>query len=635
MTTSLDTLIVPVRYYSALDPYNWKVDNRPLSDLEDNDDVLRSGIETCLNAAKVGAAVDGRLLKALVGPYNAVGYWEPSASGVALEIYNTIKVSTVTDDSHDVDLIAIQYSPAVFALPTPSSGNKVLATIYAKYQLPSTPEMPYYDPTQGLDALGTTVGTLQTKQGNIEFAIATTTVASANPDNYPSPAVGYDTLFNIKVDSTDTVLDPAKIIAVGISTLGQAIAKATTTSYGQVRFATATEVTTGTSTSTVVSPADLKGRIDAIPKSLPGSYYNPGAILALNDYNNPSVFTVKRIGSGRVTIRGTEYLVQEGSTLTPTIDNWLYAVYLSPVSATEAGAIMVAIVPHDGGFGTGQAEPVYDPTYGQVYRFGDDGFLPNDFWPQLFVGVLYKNTLVHSTVFRNMFNYYGRSFLNDRGTFSSGFYNFDGYYLTNWTIDPTSTKTRTQKNGKVNLEAVLLESSDGTATPWGLGDLYGGYPRDASSQPSETMTIQPFEARTMVIGTILFPWEQIEVKATYSLNWPQGNAPSAHRVGMRIWDLEYLKTLTYSLGSVPPSAKGWVLAQCDLENVDDANGTTTVMPYHISRRLWNNEKIAFTVVDAVSSTGIMGTLSAIRPRYSSISIEHNPRGLEHFVPGLL
>ena len=260
MTTSLDTLIVPVRYYSALDPYNWKVDNRPLSDLDDNDNVLRSGIETCLNAAKVGAAVDGRLLKALVGPYNAVGYWEPSASGVALEIYNTIKVSTVTDDSHDVDLIAIQYSPAVFALPTPSSGNKVLATIYARYELPSTPEMPYYDSTQALDALGTTVETLQTKQGNIEFAIDTVTVADTDPDNYPSPAVGYDTLFNLRVDSTDTVLDPDKVIAVGISTLGQATAKATTTSYGQVRFATATEVTTGTSTDTVVSPADLKNQ---------------------------------------------------------------------------------------------------------------------------------------------------------------------------------------------------------------------------------------------------------------------------------------------------------------------------------------------------------------------------------------
>ena len=260
MTTSLDTLIVPVRYYSALDPYNWKVDNRPLSDLDDNDDVLRSGIETCLNAAKVGAAVDGRLLKALVGPYNAVGYWEPSASGVALEIYNTIKVSTVTDDSHDVDLIAIQYSPAVFALPTPSSGNKVLATIYARYELPSTPEMPYYDSTQALDALGTTVETLQTKQGNIEFAIDTVTVADTDPDNYPSPALWYDTLFNIKVDSTDTVLDPDKVIAVGISPLGQATAKATQTSYGQVRFATATEVTTGTSTDTVVSPADLKNQ---------------------------------------------------------------------------------------------------------------------------------------------------------------------------------------------------------------------------------------------------------------------------------------------------------------------------------------------------------------------------------------
>ena len=292
MTTSLDTLVVPVRYYTALDPYNWKVDNRPMSDLEDNADVLRSGVETALNAVKTGAAVDGRLLRALVGDDKASGNWTLHPSAVSITITDSIKVKTTTDDGFDVGVIAAQYAPAVFALAIPAAGFKNLVTISARYKLPNSADMPYYDQTQVLDALAVSLATAQTKQGTMEFAIATSTVAVGAPDNYFVHGSGYDALFHIKVLKTDTVLDPSRVLAVGITKLGQSVARATNATYGQVKFATGTEVTTGTSTDTVVSPADLKGRIDAI---------TPGAVAQATT----TIYGVVKFATGTEVTAGT------------------------------------------------------------------------------------------------------------------------------------------------------------------------------------------------------------------------------------------------------------------------------------------------------------------------------------------
>lgn len=271
MTTTLNIVTVPVAYYTALDPYNWKVDNRPLQDLEDNQSAIKasveSSIETALNAVKTGAAVDGRLLRALVGDNKASGNWTLHPSTVSITITDSIKVKTTTDDGFDVGVIAAQYAPAVFALAIPAAGLKNLVTISARYKLPNSADMPYYDQTQVLDALAVSLATAQTKQGTMEFAIATSTVAVGAPDNYFVHGSGYDALFHIKVLETDTVLNPSRVLAVGITKLGQSVARATNATYGQVKFATGTEVTAGTSTDTVVSPADLATR--ALPSGDP------------------------------------------------------------------------------------------------------------------------------------------------------------------------------------------------------------------------------------------------------------------------------------------------------------------------------------------------------------------------------
>ena len=260
MTTSLDTLVVPVRYYTALDPYNWKVDNRPISDLEDNDDVLRSGIETTLNAIKVGATVDGRILRSLVGLDKASGDWA-TGPGISLIVNNAIMVVEKPDDGYlAVDVIATQYSQQVFTFSAPTAGYKKLITISAGFNLPLPANMPYFDSTQSLDAVMVDFTTAQTKQGTMDYEVITSIVALSDPDTYLDPSLGNKKLFQIKVLDTDTSLTIGSIDPVGITKHGQAVAKATNTTYGQVRFATGTEVTTGTSTDTVVSPADLATR---------------------------------------------------------------------------------------------------------------------------------------------------------------------------------------------------------------------------------------------------------------------------------------------------------------------------------------------------------------------------------------
>ena len=628
MTTSLDTLVVPVRYYTALDPYNWKVDNRPISDLEDNDDVLRSGIETTLNAIKVGATVDGRILRSLVGLNKASGDWV-AGPGISLIVDNAIMVVEKPDDGYlAVDVIATQYSQQVFTFSAPTAGYKKLITISAGFNLPLPANMPYFDSTQSLDALMLDFTTAQTKQGTMDYEVLTNNVALSDPDTYLDPSLGNKKLFQIKVLDTDTSLTIGSVDPVGITKHGQAVAKANQAIYGQVRFATGTEVTEGTSTDTVVSPADLKSRIDAIPTTLPGSYYLPGAILVQPVTSNPEIFRVDRIGSGRVTIRGIEYLVQEGTTFTPSVPNTMYAVYLvAPVFPnTEATVSMLPIdfvaTPSPSG-----SEPRYDPAYGQVYRFANTVGTFTSFLPELFLGVVYHNTAVNPLNFINMFYYYGRSFLNDRGTFSGGFqYSADYYdYLT---VDMSSTRERTDKNGKVNLEAVMIYgTSAGTAHPWGTGDEVNSQPLTLAFNTSSSMTVQPNESRATMIGAIAFPFETTQVTGTASIYLAQPPDGNVYHMAVRLVDTVWVS----QNGPILSGMQGWCLCKGQISNVDASNDSYLRGTYSLTRRHLNNERITFLAFDTVADITLCGLKYASTPAFTGTSIQQPKAGVEGFM----
>lgn len=260
MTTATEALFTPVQYFTALDPYNWQVDNRPLSDLEANEVILSEGIETAFHAGKLNSAALGTLIRALSGGSpNMMG--KLTLSGVALtaSIEYAAFISNTTVSGKTVSLVGIQPDTVNFALTAPASGSKKLYVISAKYQTVDS-DLPYFDAGLPLDAT-------QIVTGNLEYEVVSSTVLLAAPDSYPANGVGFTEILHIKVLATDTIINPDNVVYQYFIPEGQAFNYASQTRAGQVLFATPTEVTTGTNTTKAVTPADLKDRIDAIPQA--------------------------------------------------------------------------------------------------------------------------------------------------------------------------------------------------------------------------------------------------------------------------------------------------------------------------------------------------------------------------------
>lgn len=251
MTTTIETFLADIRYFSALDPYNWQVDNRPLSDLEDSINTLASGLESAINASKLNALVAGLIHQTIVGRARSTGYaFQPS--NLVWRIERSITNGWITDDGKEVATIAVQVTPQNFVFSAPSAGQKKLILIKAIYEVPNDTDLPYYDETQTLDAASTGFNSLVSKVGVATLSVVTNTVALADPDNYPSTSPGEIPLFHIRIDAGDTSLN--KVYFQNFTQEGQSIQYAATVYQGQVRFANSQEVI-DRSTTTVVSPS--------------------------------------------------------------------------------------------------------------------------------------------------------------------------------------------------------------------------------------------------------------------------------------------------------------------------------------------------------------------------------------------
>ena len=256
MTTATEALFTPVQYFTALDPYNWRVDNRPLSDLSDNDVTLSEGIETAFHSGKLNSAALGSTLRALAGNGRMMGAFTVSGSALTANILYSVFTLTANVSSKTVSLVGLQPDLVSFALTAPAAGYKKLHTIAAKYQSPDL-DLPYFDSSLALD--GSQIAT-----GNLEYEVTSSTVALAAAETYPTPGSGFTEVIRIKVLAADTVIDPTNVTYPNFVLEGQAFNYASQTRAGQVLFATAQDITEGTSTNKAVAPADIASIVSGV-----------------------------------------------------------------------------------------------------------------------------------------------------------------------------------------------------------------------------------------------------------------------------------------------------------------------------------------------------------------------------------
>lgn len=275
MTTATEALFTPVQYFTALDPYNWRVDNRPLSDLSDNDVTLSEGIETAFHAGQLNSSALGMLLRALVGSSTAMT-GKITLSGIALNL--TIEYSVFTQKKAtylgetSVHLVAVQPDAVSFALTAPAAGYKKLYTISVRYQDPNE-DLPYFDPTLPLDPTQIVTGTL-------EYSIASNTVLLTSGDTYPSPPSYFWEVLQIEVLATDVAINQNNVTYPYNFFIpeGQAFNYASQTRAGQVLFATAQDITNGTSTNKAVAPADIAAIVSGVPSIPQASQSTHGTV---------------------------------------------------------------------------------------------------------------------------------------------------------------------------------------------------------------------------------------------------------------------------------------------------------------------------------------------------------------------
>lgn len=270
MTTATEALFTPVQYFTALDPYNWRVDNRPLSDLSDNDVTLSEGIETAFHSGKLNSAALGSTLRALAGNGRMMGAFTVSGSALTANILYSVFTLTANVSGKTVSLVGLQPDLVSFALTAPAAGYKKLHTIAAKYQSPDL-DLPYFDSSLALD--GSQIAT-----GNLEYEVKSSTVALAAAETYPVPGSGFTEVIRIKVLATDTVISPNNITYPNFVLEGQAFNYASQTRQGQVIFANSADIAAGTSTTKAVAVADLAASVSGIPTTPQASQSTHGTV---------------------------------------------------------------------------------------------------------------------------------------------------------------------------------------------------------------------------------------------------------------------------------------------------------------------------------------------------------------------
>lgn len=251
--TTVDQSLTPVRFYTQQDPYFYTVDNRPLTDLDANDQVLGEGIDASFSNLRLVQAELGRILGAMVGTSTGLYTATFQINGLIFTIprgFLTYTGQYSASDPRTVFKFAFMYNDFSYTVNTPGTGNsKEFLVEYTFRDTKSTDsEVPYLNDTNpfGLEGVIGGVVELRVKEG---------LPATSGTQVIPSLDSGYYELATINVTGSPTSIAQSNITYSGnmkyLSDLKIGSSSTTTTTT------TSSYVFTSLTASTSSLPVDL------------------------------------------------------------------------------------------------------------------------------------------------------------------------------------------------------------------------------------------------------------------------------------------------------------------------------------------------------------------------------------------
>lgn len=202
-------LFDPVRFYTAMDPYYYTVDNRPLTDIHENMLSIASAVDASVNSAKASAIATGFSMRGYAKENYAVGvvsYNSDLTFNVDRAILNHALPVSATD-TREVPHVGLLVEQEVIGPFTVTAGSGQESTYLVQgRKVNANSETPYFDPANPSSASSFVVG-------NIEFNIKPGPDVSigSGAGAIPSADAGWVPLFKVVLESGETVIDASDV----------------------------------------------------------------------------------------------------------------------------------------------------------------------------------------------------------------------------------------------------------------------------------------------------------------------------------------------------------------------------------------------------------------------------------------
>lgn len=356
-----------VRYYTALDPYYYTVDNRPLTDLNANTLSLAQGVDAAKNASLVGSVATGILTSGLIGNDDVLVSDITLPGGLTVSLsqgFLATKRAISTVDTRQITKLSLLVDGYSNTLAGPvGAGNSIVHLIQMRHVdvTTGTDGLPQYDPFNPH-----ATGSIMT--GVVEVSVKSGVEATTSTEVAPTADAGWVGILEVTIADTTVNLTTDNLNILAAQAIGSAaggsgdVASATETSEGIVELATPAEVQALSDTVRAVTPAGLasltatEDRIGMLEIATVGqaqALTSTDTIMTpakLRDAFNANAATTSELGTilladNTVTNAGTdsERAVTPAS-LAYTLNNFDFTGQLDAASTTVSGIVELAAV---------------------------------------------------------------------------------------------------------------------------------------------------------------------------------------------------------------------------------------------------------------------------------------------------